>query len=368
MGDALFALPAFWAVREHFSEAHLALLTDRHASKGYVSTGDLLPEGLVFDEVIFYEASGDGVDPSNVLKILPKLRRARFDTLVYLAPRFRTRWHVLRDLAFFRLAGITHFFGHRGFAPLPTRIPGSPLPFVEHETDHLLSRLALSGIPVPPPEDRRVDLHISGEELSVARGWLETLSGTEHMGRLIAVGPGANWPSKVWPEGRYIELVRVLVNELGVYPVVFGGPELSALGDRLVAAWGCGVNAAGRLSVRQSAAAMSHCQLYVGNDTGTMHLAAAMGTPCVGIFAAVGWPGKSYPYGRAHLVLRRSVPCEGCLLHECIEHDMKCLKLISVNEAVAACRAALTEGVGSPVSVADELRGTPRGGGLGDEF
>jgi ADP-heptose:LPS heptosyltransferase len=321
----------------------LVLLTDHHASKGYVSTRDILPKGLIFDEVISYEASGGGVEPRNALKILPRLRQARFDTLVYLAPRFRTRWQVLRDLAFFRLAGITHFFGHRGFTPLPPRLPGSPLPFVEHETDHLLSRLARTGIPVPLPEERRIDLCIRGEELSVARSWLETFAGTEHMSRLIAVGPGSNWPSKVWPEDRYIELVRVLVNELEVYPVVFGGPELSALGDRLVTAWGCGVNAAGRLNVRQAAAALSHCQLFVGNDTGTMHLAAAVGTPCVGIFAAVGWPGKSYPYGQGHRVLRRSVLCEGCFLHECIEHDMKCLKLISVNEAVAACRAALTE-------------------------
>jgi ADP-heptose:LPS heptosyltransferase len=163
------------------------------------------------------------------------------------------------------------------------------------------------------------------------------------MDRLIAVGPGSNWPAKVWPEDRYVELVRVLINELEIYPVVFGGPELGTLGERLISAWGYGVNGAGQLSVRQAAGALSHCQLFVGNDTGTMHLAAAVGTPCIGIFAAGDFPGKSYPYGRAHRVLRRAVPCEGCHLHECIAQDMKCLKLISVNEAVAACRAALTE-------------------------
>jgi len=343
LGDSLFALPSFWAVRNYFSEAHLALLTDDHGSKGYVSTRDLLPEGLVFDEVITYEASAGGVNPRNALKLLPRLRRSGFDTLVYLAPRLRTRRQVLRDLAFFRLAGITHFYGHRGFAPLPPQIPGTPLPFVEHETDHLLSRLALTGIPVPRAEDRRVDLRISGEELFRVRAWLETRSGAEHMGQLIAVGPGSNWPAKVWPEDRYVELVRALVNEMEVYPVVFGGPEVSALGDRLVAAWGRGLNAAGQLSVRQAAAALTHCQLFVGNDTGTMHLAAAAGTPCVGIFAAGDFPGKSYPYGRVHRVLRRAVPCEGCHLHECIEQDMKCLKLISVNEALTACRTALAE-------------------------
>ncbi len=308
---------------------------------------DLLPQGALFDEVILYEADSAGTDPWKVLKLLPRLRRARFDTLVYLAPRGRKRWQVWRDLAFFRLAGITHIAGHRGFAPLPPRVPGSPLPFVGHETDHLLSRLALSGIPVPPPEERRMDLRLSGEELAAARGWLVSQFAADRLGKLIGVGPGSKMPSKIWPEGRYIELVRVLVNELGVYPVVFGGLEVSALGDRLIAAWGCGVNAAGRLSVRQAAAALSHCEFFVGNDTGTMHLAAAVNTPCVGIFAAIEWPGKWYPYGRAHRVLRHSVACEGCHLFECIEHDMECLKQITVAEAVAACRAALTEGGGS---------------------
>jgi ADP-heptose:LPS heptosyltransferase len=208
---------------------------------------------------------------------------------------------------------------------------------------------------VPPPEERRIDLRLSGEELAAARAWLGAPMRAGRLGTLIGVGPGAKMASNVWPEERYTELVRCLINQPGVYPVVFGGPELSALGDRLVAAWGCGVNAAGRLSVRQAAATLSHCRLFVGNDTGTMHLAAAMGAPCVGIYGARNWPGQWYPYGAGHRVLRRSVLCEGCLLHECIEHDMKCLKLISVNEAVAACRAALTEGVGSPVSVAGEL-------------
>ena len=219
-----------------------------------------------------------------------RLRQARFDTLVYLAPRMRTRWQVWRDLAFFRLAGITQFIGHRGFAPFPPRLPGRPLPFLEHEADHLLSRLALSGIPVPRPEERRIDLRLSGEELAAARAWLESQLAADRMARLIGVGPGAKMPSNVWPEERYVELIRALANELGVYPVVFGGPELSALGERLIAAWGCGVNAAGRLSVRQAAAALTHCRLFVGNDTGTMHLAAAVNTPCVGYMVLVIGP------------------------------------------------------------------------------
>ena len=122
------------------------------------------------------------MEAREALKILSSLRQGRFDTLVYLAPRRRTRWQVWRDLALFRLAGITQFIGHRGFAPFPPRLPGRPLPFLEDEADHLLSRLALSGIPVPRPEERRIDLRLSGEELAAARAWLE-----------------ANWPPTAWP-------------------------------------------------------------------------------------------------------------------------------------------------------------------------
>jgi ADP-heptose:LPS heptosyltransferase len=338
-----------WVVRNYFSKAHLTLLTDSHGSKGYVSMRDLLPEGVIFDEVISYEAGAAGMSSWNMLKLLPRLREGRFDTLVYLAPRRRTGWQVRRDLAFFRLAGTTRFFAHRGFAPFPPRMPGKPLPFVEHEADHLLSRLALSGIPVPPLEERRIDLRLSGEELAAARGWLQAQIRADQLGTLIGVGPGARIPANVWPEDRYMELVRALINELGVYPVVFGGPELSALGDRLVAAWGCGLNAAGRLSVRQAAAALSHCRLFVGNDTGTTHLATAANTPCVGIYGARNWPGEWYPYGVAHRVLHRSVACEGCRLVECVEYDMACLKQITVSEVFEACRAALS---GGPASVA----------------
>jgi ADP-heptose:LPS heptosyltransferase len=343
LGDSMVALPAVWAVRDHFSGAHLALLTDGYASGRPPTMIDLLPERLAFDEVIYYQPDPTGGIPWGMLKVLPRLRAARFDALVYLAPRRRPAKQVWRDLAYFRLAGIKQFFAHRGFTDLPPRVPGQPLPFVEHEADHLLSRLEVTGIPVPPLAERRLDLRFSAEELAAARGWLAAQLPAEHVGRVIGVGPGSKMPAKVWPEDRFVELVRALIGEPGIYPVVLGGPELEGLGKRLIAAWGRGINGAGRLGIRQAAAVLSHCRLFVGNDTGTMHLAAGANTPCVAIFAAIEWPGKWYPYGRGHRVLRQSVSCEGCRLVECVEHQMECLKAITVEDAVVACRTALSE-------------------------
>ena len=93
-----------------------------------------------------------------------------------------------------------------------------------------------------------------------------------------------------------------------------------ALSDR----WGSGYNAAGALGIRSSLAAMKHCELFIGNDTGTMHMAAAVGLPCVAIFSSRERPGLWYPPGEGHRVFRSAIECEGCGLVECLELGNEC--------------------------------------------
>jgi len=100
------------------------------------------------------------------------------------------------------------------------------------------------------------------------------------------------------------------------------------------------VNWAGSLSVLESAEALRRCTLYLGNDTGIMHLAAAVGTRCIAIFSARDHPGKWYPYGQGHVVIRKQIPCEGCYLTVCEEHRMACLMEINVEEV---CQAVLSD-------------------------
>jgi ADP-heptose:LPS heptosyltransferase len=380
LGDTIIALPAMWAVRRCFPNAYMALLSDRHSRSGYVLAQQVLPSEGLFDEYLSYEAGIHGTDPRNMLAVLPALRRRRFDTLVYLAPRLRTRWQVWRDLFFFRLAGIRQFIGHKGFKPLPPRTPGERLPQLEHEADHLLDRLAKSGIPVSARDRRCMDLRLTQRELLDAEAWLEArirvcqktplrgpsraarphprrvlkqcsdiLISDTFRGPVVGFGPGSKWPSKVWPLERYAALGQRLVAELDAFPIVFGGPEDRELGERLLAQWGRGANAAGELNVRQAAAVLRLCQLYVGNDTGTMHLAAAVGTTCVVAFAAQDWPGRWYPYGDQHVVLRRPVPCEGCMLSVCTEHGMACMMEISVEDMWRACQQVLARETRQPV-------------------
>lgn len=344
IGDTVIALPAMWAVRRHFASDHLCLLTGRHPQSNFVLAADVLPREGLFDDFITYPTDTSGVDLKVFPALLREIRRGRFDTVVYLAPRVRTRMQVRRDLIFFRMAGVSNFIGHRGFEIMRRPGDGGPLPEVAHEADHLLDRLSLSGIPVPPRGGRSIDLMLTEEERGQARDWLRGRLG-ERLNKLslVAIGPGGKSPSKVWPEERFAALGKELINEAGLYPIIFGGPEDREPGQRLISEWGSGANACGELSVRQSAAAMSNCRLYVGNDTGTMHLAAAAGVICVAIFSAIDWPGRWYPYGSGHTALRGRVPCEGCNLQVCVERELMCLRQIEVADVLEAVKRKLDE-------------------------
>jgi heptosyltransferase-3 len=154
------------------------------------------------------------------------------------------------------------------------------------------------------------------------------------------VAPGSKMPAKRWPLERFIEVGRFVLDTFRDGRIVaFGGAEDRAQGEAIRQALGDRViNLAGELTLLESAEALRRCSVYVGNDTGTMHLAAASGTPCVVIFSARDHPGRWDPFGKHHVLLRTDPPCAGCLLETCTEQGMKCLKDISVSAVMDAVK------------------------------
>ena len=341
LGDTLIALPALQAIRNAFPEARISLLSNSQSLADLVSPHHVIPAGLV-DAWLSYDSNDTGGRAIDLAHLWVRLCRERFDTLVYLAPRIRGPRNIRRDLLFFKLAGMRKVIGDLGFEPLPSQNSEGHLPAVAHEADHLLQRLSLSGIRVPAAGQANIDLALTEDEHQHADSWLrQHAPGYPATNCIVGFGPGSKWPSKIWPAERFVELGQKLIQTRNIFPIVFGASEDRELGERLLRAWGRGANAAGVLSVRHAAAALARCELYVGNDTGTMHLAAAVGTPCVAIMTALDWPGHWNPYGTGHTVLRRSVPCEGCLLKVCEKEAMRCLKEIGVEEVVEACEGVL---------------------------
>jgi glycosyltransferase involved in cell wall biosynthesis/ADP-heptose:LPS heptosyltransferase len=357
LGDTIVALPAMWAARKHFANARLTLLSDRHLGKpARVPAEDLLRNAGIFDSFESYVVDdsprGRVLRPLRMAALALRLRRLRFDTLVYLAPSARTSDQIERDRRFFAIAGLKNFVGMKDFSGRPPKISGQPLASTVAESDLLLKRLAADGIPVPAEGKASFALGLAAPEEAEVNGWLARQP--DDGGRAwLGIGPGSKMPAKRWPEDRFREVVAELVHEFDVWPVVFGGTEDAEIAGRLVRFWGRGFNAAGELSLRGAAAGLRRCTLYLGNDTGTMHLAASVEVPCVAVFSARNHPGLWNPYGADHRVLRAQIDCEGCGLVICVERQNESLRRIDVQQVLAACRELICKKGNPPASRPD---------------
>ena len=340
LGDTVVALPAFWAIRQRFPGSRLTLLTNIDLKNPqYISPASVLPAKGLFDAMIAYptKLSGRG-KASALVKLVSELRSRRFDAAIYLMPRQRTRKQIERDRTFFRVCGIRELLGSSFILENRLDVP-SPVPFAEttREARFLLDLLNEIGI---QSDGEKTDLLLTEAEIGSARSWIRASVAGFPESKLIAIAPGAKWRSKQWPEDNYAAVVSRILQDHNVFPIVFGGEEDRSAGERMVVRWGKGANAAGALSVRESAAVLRECTFYLGNDTGTMHLASAVGTPCVALFAAIDWKGRWSPLGEKHRLLRAHFHCKGCDLDRCVNQN-RCLELIEKEQVYEECLTLL---------------------------
>jgi len=182
-------------------------------------------------------------------------------------------------------------------------------------------------------------LGLSDEERQFGQKWVQERFEDPSL-PIVGLGPGSKMSSKLWPLDRYIEVAKTLDSKYRLNFLAFGGPDEKGDCERLCKELSRSVNAAGMLTIRQSAAVFENCCIYLGNDTGTMHIAVSGGVPCVALFSARDWPGRWYPYGKQHTVLRFATPCEGCMLETCDRHN-ECLVSITTEQVLSSTQALL---------------------------
>lgn len=338
LGDAIVALPTMRALRDAFPRAELVLMTANDGA-GIVWTDEVLRDFGWFARTVTYRAR-ELATVRGLLGVLARVRAIAPDLVVYLGSDHNSGLRTWRDRLFFRLAGAGRFVAASStkvtfFGRLRRERREYP-----HEVDRLLDTLRRAGIPAGPVRFDLPSRAAHGERVKalLAVGGLGT-------GRpIVAMCPGSKQAAKRWPLERYAALGARLITEAGVDVAIIGGPDEARAAALVTRDWPAGRFAvlAGALSVLESAQALRRACLYVGNDTGAMHVAAAVGTPCVAIFAARE-PGRSWhPYGEAHVVLRRDdVPCANCYLTECTTQGLRCLTAIDVEVVWQACRTKL---------------------------
>lgn len=152
---------------------------------------------------------------------------------------------------------------------------------------------------------------------------------------LIGIAPGAKWQTKRWMEDGFIEVGRKAVKELGARVLVFGGPDEADLTKRVAAGIGDkAVSVAGLLGLKETAALIKRCKVFVSNDSGPMHIATAVGTPVVAIFGPTVQGFGFSPLGKG-VVVEKELECRPCSLHgssACPKGHFKCMRQITAQE------------------------------------
>jgi ADP-heptose:LPS heptosyltransferase len=326
LGDTICAIPAICAVRENFEPCNLVLLSNAHVSHNYPKASDILLEFGMIEEAITYPDASFRLN--KILALRHAIHQRGINTVFYFAPFGRRFRQKMRDMLFFKWCGIKNIYGLRFKGGDATNSP------IAHETDRLLQILKRDGFKTPTAA--RFKLSVSAmARARVDRLWQELCLQNK---TVIAIGTGSKMPVKRWEEEKYRELGLRVAACKDMRVLLLGGSEDHPGGARLCEAWnGTGYNLSGKTSYMESAEVLTRCRLYVGNDNGAMHLAAAVGTPCVAIFSSRDVPGRWYPYGEGHTIVRRDVECQGCMLEECVNEKMKCIKSVTVDEVFSAC-------------------------------
>lgn len=339
LGDTVISMPCYREIVRRHPDAERYLLTNFPIGKKMVQAEALLaPCGLI-DGCVEYPMPLRGL--RNIKGLYGRLRSLKVDILYYLIPEKRLV-NVIRHYAFFRACGIKDIRGvpwTRDLRYSRELVPGK---LWETEGSRLLRTLVHSRAPrAPEPSDRSLDL--TDAERDLAKCIVAEMCPVK---RYIAFSVGGKIPVKDWGNENWSAVLKMLsASELELGIVFVGSQDERERNDLLAECWsGPKVNACGRLTPRETAAVIEGASAFLGHDTGTMHLAAAVDTRVLGLFCARNVPGLWYSDRPGDRFFYSQPPCYGCDIHNV--HDcpngLVCMTSHNHKEIVNATREMLS--------------------------
>ncbi|MEK7568219.1 MAG: glycosyltransferase family 9 protein [Patescibacteria group bacterium] len=332
IGDIVCAVPPFIAIRRVYPKAKTTLLTSS-GRIGTIGAKELLNGVWYLNEQKIYYA--EDINSFKKKKdFIKNLRKEKYDLFVQLPDDlvdFRT---LLRNMIFAKIIGAKSAFGFKIRTVQLFKKTQVDHSFQKTEVESLLDILKGNGVMVEKVE---YDFNVSAEQKNNAerllkKKWPRLASKTP----LIAVSPGGKRQTNQWPIERFAEVAKYLNEKYGAKIIVVGGKNdvekakviKSVVGDKSV------LITAGKLDFLETFELLKRCLFLISNSTGTIHLAAAVGLPCVGLYGVRDVFGRWFPYGENHKILyHKFLDCD-YEKDECIK---KSIEAISVEETKNAC-------------------------------
>jgi len=329
VGDAVMTLPALASIREGFPQGHISIL-----AKPWVT--DLFSPNPLVDQVIVYESPGKHEGIRGKLRLAQELKKEGFDLAILFQNAFEAALISY-------LAGIPRRAGYNTDARrilLTHAIQVNGEVKKGHQVDYyreMVKGLGFQSIPSIPA------LEVSEEGKEEALKILGLL-GLDEEEKIVGFGPGATYgPAKQWFPERFAALADRLSQDLGARILIFGSRADTSTAS-LVArnAKASVMDLTGQTTLRQAIGLIARCRLFVTNDSGLMHVAAALGAPVVAIFGSTD-PVRTGPLGRNCRVVKSDLPCSPCLEPHCPQ-KRDCMEQISVDEVYEKARILWNSG------------------------
>jgi len=340
LGDVINALPFLSSLRQRYPDRHIAWLVEEEAA-------ELLLGHPLLDRVIVSgrrrwsrELLAPPRWPSAMREIgalIAEVRGGRYDMIVDLQGLLKSALVVLFAGARYRVGFANGREGSQRVLTHLIPLPSAPT----HAVDRYLEAARFLGadpvsksfiFPSRPEDGVRAEALLA--EAAVKAGE-----------PVVALNPGARWPTKLWGEERFARLGEMLASRCGARILVIGSLSDRPAACRLAARMNpAPFVAAGRTDLRVLIALLRRTDLLVTVDSGPMHLAAALGTPLVALFGPTD-PRLNGPYGSDGAVLRVPLPCSPCLKRRCqISEERLCMRSISEEGVAVAASRILARG------------------------
>jgi heptosyltransferase-2 len=319
VGDAVMSLPALMSIKSALPASEISVL-----AKPWVA--DIFRGCSPASKIILYESPGMHQGLSGKMRLAKKLKEEKFDLAILFPNSFESALIIY-------LARIPKRAGYNtdGRGLLLTH----PVPAVEkkkgHQIDYYLKLVNYLGFPI---STRAPLLKIEKEQVARMRQKLGSL-GIKDNEPLVGLTPGSSYgPAKQWPTAKFAKLSELVNKKLGARIIVLGSQNDQDIAQRILPPGrNLGYDFTGRTSLAEAMALISQCRLIITNDSGLMHVAAALQVPVVAIFGSTD-PEHTGPMGEHCRVLKKVLPCSPCFKKNCPK-NRECLEAISVEEVYA---------------------------------
>jgi heptosyltransferase II len=329
IGDAVMTTPAIRSIRRNFPGARITLL-----GKPWVLP--VFSHSPHVDRFLIYDIQGRHRGVAGRWRLVNDIRRERFDAVILLQNAFEAALIAAAAGIPVRIGFDTD--GRTLLLTHPVRRP--PGIQQRHQTDYYLQILKGAGLMAG---DSRLELPLAKADRQRAARRLAQ-EGIDPIQPLVGLNPSATFgPAKQWPEDRYAALGDWIADRYGAQILIFGGPGDESMGQRISNAMRCrSLNLAGRTELAEAMALIGGLDLFITNDSGLMHVGAALDVPLIAIFGSTN-PVTTGPWGRRSWVVRTDVPCSPCLQPTCRYGHLDCMRRITVARLQQEVAAILGE-------------------------